>query len=74
MLSKWSSFLSVAVVKYLCQKQHEEERVYLTFTTLSLSISEGSQGGNSNRNLEVGTMEVLLAPFWLSQLSFLHGP
>lgn len=55
--AKCSRFLSVAVTKHPDQKQLEEKRIYLALTTLSLSITEGSQGRNSSRNQEVGTIE-----------------
>jgi hypothetical protein len=41
--------ITIAVKKHHGQKQHEEERVYIAYTSTSLLIIEGNQGRNSDK-------------------------
>ena len=41
--------VAIAVMTHHDQKLLEEERVYLDYTSVSLFITEGSQGRNSHR-------------------------
>jgi hypothetical protein len=48
-----SDVMPITKYKYHGQKQFEK-RVYLAFSSITQSITEGSQGRDSSRNLETG--------------------
>lgn len=55
-ISRRFSLLPIAVIKTTL-KSNMERRVYLAHISLSQSVTEGSQGRDSSRNLEMGAAQ-----------------
>jgi hypothetical protein len=64
---------------YCCDKDNGiehlgEERVYLTYTSISQSITRKSQGRSTSKNLEAETEAETMedTAYWLAQLALLN--